>query len=138
MVIGIHDPGTDAFDLAVNYGGLLFGTFFGREASIRLPDAPPRAVSGPDKCFCPSCASKGWYAASPFCRYWGDRCDVCAGSRVWMDYSAGRPPRSVPCDLCPEEWREDVARFRYALQHPRAAARQLREQAARAAREEVR
>ena len=132
MPIGTYDPGTDAFDLAVNYGGLRYETFFGRDPSIPLPNTPPPAASGPDKCGCPSCASQGWYAESPFCRYWNNRCDACAGTRIWLDYNDGRPPRRVPCDLCAEAWPAAIAWFRFALRSPRAAARKLRDDAARA------
>ncbi|GAB3162201.1 hypothetical protein GCM10027258_80800 [Amycolatopsis stemonae] len=133
MRIGIYPAGTDAFDLRVNYGGLRYETFFGRSPDrFRLPNTPPPAASGPGKCACPSCASQGWYAQPPHCKYWRAHCDACEGSRDYLDFSVGRPPRRVPCDACAEAWREDVAWFRFALRSPRAAAQQLRDAAARA------
>lgn len=140
MPIGTYDPGTDRFDLKVNYGGLRYETFFGPAPSIPLPRTPPPSASGPGKCRCPACASEGWYAESPFCKYWGDNCDLCAGTRFWISYDERRFARRLPCDLCPDRWRRDVAWFRFALRSPRAAARKLRDDVARAAaaqREEV-
>lgn len=138
MPIGTLDPGTDDFDLDVNYGGLTYSMFFGGGPNCTpLPKTPP--ISG-SQCLCPSCSSQGWYASSPACRFWRAHCELCSGTRRYQDYSEGRPPRRLPCDLCAAEWDEDVDWFRYALRSPRAAARKLREQAAaaRAAREEAR
>lgn len=127
MPIGVLDPGTDEFDLAVNFGGYRYYMFFGAGPHCSpLPSTPPPAGG---TCRCPSCASDGWFAASPVCKYWNAHCDVCAGTRFWLDYSAGRPPKRQPCELCLEAWREDVRWFRDALRNPRGTARRLRDEA---------
>jgi hypothetical protein len=122
--VGIHAPGTDEFDLAVNYGGLTYSMFFGDSPNrTPLPSAPPPRGT---RCLCPSCQSQGWYAQSPVCRFWRAHCYVCNGSRFYRDFTYGRPPRTTACELCAEEWTAAVDEFGRVLRNPAAAARQLR------------
>ena len=121
-------PGADGYDLAVNFGGLRYDMFFGpRPTRGRPPTTPPVAVWGVDECGCPSCASEGWYAASPLCRYWRSLCELCDGCRTHtVQYEPGGPLRRVPCQGCREEWHRDLVWFRWALRDPAAAAADLR------------
>lgn len=134
MPIGTYAPGTDSFDLDVDFGGLRYEMFFGDGPDrTALPSTPPEAAVGAGQCLCPSCDSQGWFAESPVCKYWRAHCEVCEGRRVYRNWhTPGHPPSLEPCELCIEEWRRDVDWFRYALRNPGAAARQLREHAARA------
>lgn len=131
MPIGVLDPGTDEFDLAVNFGSYRYYMFFRTGPTwtrTPLPRTPPPAGTS---CHCPSCTSQGWYAQSPVCRFWRAHCEFCRGHRFGLVYyEAGRRPRSEPCEECAEAWREDVDYFRAALRNPRGAARRLREEAA--------
>jgi hypothetical protein len=154
MPIGTLDPGTDEYDLAVNYGGYRSHMFFGGGPHCAPLPAVPRPVpvatrefcecpvpcATGERCECPHCASEGWWAQSPACKYWRAGCELCEGTRIWLDYSAGRPPRRRPCDLCAHAWREDVRWFRDALRNPRGVAQRLRDEAAthrRAAQEQA-
>lgn len=133
MPTRVHAPGTDSFDLQVNYGGLRYEHFFGRNPTChRLPSQPPPAAVGVGECWCPSCDSQGWFAPSPACRYWRAHCEECNGTRVWLDYNDGRPPQRRACELCAQEWPAALRWFRYSLLHPAAAARHLRRQATEA------
>ncbi len=132
MPIGTFDPGTDQFDLAVNYGGLKFHMYFGGGPNCTpLPRTPPPACTS---CRCPSCASEGWYAASPVCRLWRACCEFCSGTRFGLVYERGRRPRREPCEECATAWRKDVRWFREALRNPWRAADQLRREAVWSAR----
>ncbi|HET6285773.1 MAG TPA: hypothetical protein VFG15_03350 [Amycolatopsis sp.] len=124
-----YAPGTDQFDLDVNYGGLSYDSFFGDGPDCAaLPGTPPSASVGADKCGCPSCMSEGWYAQSPICKYWENVCDLCNGGRYAVDYVEGVPVRHMQCQLCVDQWRKDVAWFHFALSDPGYAADLLRSQ----------
>ncbi|MFI6029457.1 hypothetical protein [Amycolatopsis magusensis] len=129
MTIDIRSPGTDHCDHAIDFGGLRYDMFVGGDPDWQLPSAPPPAAVGPDGCRCPSCESQGWYAESPICRYF---CHLCQGARKWLDRDDSGARQYLPCDLCAQAWRDEVAWFHDALRSPRAAAQKLREQAARA------
>jgi hypothetical protein len=117
----------DWADLAVDFGGYQYSMFFNPTASNYsglLPRRPPPADT---TCNCPSCASEGWYAQSPRCRFWRADCDICAGHRVFRLPGEGR---DEDCELCAAAWSEDVRFFRDALRSPARTARRLREEAA--------
>lgn len=126
--------GVDEFDRAVTYGNYRHDMFFDRRNPrvAPLPVTPPPAASfhAGDRCDCPHCTSMRWFAQSPKCRFWRCFCETCDGTRTWLDFSKPGPLRRRPCQLCATMWRQDVAWFRFALQHPSAAARILRDEAA--------
>ncbi|RAS59519.1 hypothetical protein C8D87_114131 [Lentzea atacamensis] len=127
MPVGTYAPGTDHFDLAVDYGGLTYSMFFGTDTNhTPLPTEPPPKGT---VCLCPSCQSEGWYAQSPVCRFWRAHCEDCDGTRSSREFDRGRPARTVACQRCAEEWTAAVNEFRRVLRNPAAAARQLRAQA---------
>ncbi|GAA2678838.1 MULTISPECIES: hypothetical protein [Actinosynnema] len=134
MPIGTYAPGADAFDHAVDFGGLRYEMFFGDGPDcIALPSTPPVAAVGVGQCLCPSCDSQGWFTETPVCKYWRAHCEACGGRRVYSYWhTTGHPPSLERCSLCIEEWARQVAWFRYALRSPRAAAQELRKQATRA------
>lgn len=131
MPIGTLSPGTDEFDLAVNFGGLNYHMFFGDGPYCTpLPPTPPTAGTS---CRCPSCASEGWYAQSPACLLWRACCESCSGTRFALVYETGRRPRREPCQECAQAWRESVRCFREALRSPWGTADRMRREAASAA-----
>jgi hypothetical protein len=94
------------------------------------PEMRPAAdYDAGDRCMCPHCASEGWYAASPLCRFWRFDCDECGGTRfVRVRTEAGWVREA--CSVCPAVWRGDVRFFREALRYPVRVARELRSEAA--------
>ena len=127
MPVGTYDPGTDHFDLAVNYGGLVYSRYFG--GGLDCTPLPRMPLPAGDECRCPSCESEGWYAASPVCRFWRAHCEACDGTRSYVEFLGAGRRHVVTCELCELEWTEAVAVFRRDLRSPRAAAQRLREQA---------
>ncbi|SDD56162.1 hypothetical protein [Actinokineospora iranica] len=112
-------PGTDEHDLAVNFGGLRYGMFFGPAPTRGRPPAspPPAARSVED-------------SACPLCRFWRRFRDACDGHRGYsFQYEPGGPVRRIECPLCREDWHRDLAWFRFALRDPAAAAADLRTRA---------
>jgi hypothetical protein len=117
----------DWADRAVDFGPYTYAELFDRRsANYRgpIPKSPPAAGGA---CRCPSCASEGWYAQSPRCRLWRAFCELCHGTRTWLDRAT---LKRESCDICQAHWADDVRFFRDALRSPRAAARRLREEAA--------
>lgn len=126
MPVGIYEPGTDRFDLAVNYGGMVYSQYFG--GGVDCTPLPRKPEPAGDSCRCPSCESEGWYASSPLCRFWRADCFACGGTRDYVEIDHdGR--RRVPCEICELEWTDAVAAFRRDLRSPSAAARRLRNEA---------
>src|SRR5882757_328293 len=72
----------------VDFGGYQFHSMFDRGSPHYrpLPAAPPRSAREFDReCGCRHCASEGWYAQSPLCRFWRSDCELCRGQREWTE-----------------------------------------------------
>lgn len=117
----------DHFERQVSFGGWTHAQFFDPRATNYcgpLPRTPPPAG---DRCRCPGCASEGWYASSPVCRFWRAFCDRCQGHRSYVDLASRI---RIDCEDCRDSWTTDVRFFRDALRSPSAIVQRLRSEAA--------